>query len=35
MHYDMHDPSGTPLLLLHRGLFDIRYARFQAGKLCA
>jgi len=23
MHYDMHDPGGTPLLLLHRGLFDI------------
>ena len=23
MHYEVHDSSRTPLLLLHRGLFDI------------
>jgi len=23
MHYELHDSSGTPLLLLHGGLFDI------------
>ena len=23
MHYEVHDSSGTPLLLLHGGLFDI------------
>ena len=23
MHYGVHDSSGTPLLLLHGGLFDI------------
>ena len=23
MHYEIHDSSGTPLLLLHGGLFDI------------
>jgi hypothetical protein len=23
MHYELHDSSGTPLQLLHGGLFDI------------
>lgn len=23
MHYEVHDSSGSPLLLLHGGLFDI------------
>ena len=35
MHYEIHNSSGTPLLLLHGGLFDI-HQQFDAllrGKL--
>jgi hypothetical protein len=35
MHYEIHDWSGTPLLLLHGGLFDIhqQFDELLAGKL--
>ena len=35
MHYEVHDSSGTPLLLLHGGLFDIhqQFGELLRGKL--
>ena len=35
MHYEVHDSSGTPLLLLHGGLFDIhqQFGELLPGKL--
>ena len=35
MHYEIHDSSGTPLLLLHGGLFDIhqQFDELLPGKL--
>ncbi len=35
MHYEVHDSSGTPLLLLHGGLFDIhqQFDELLPGKL--
>jgi len=35
MHYEVHDSSGTPLLLLHGGLFDIhqQFGELPPGKL--
>jgi len=35
MHYEGHDSSGTPLLLLHGGLFDIhqQFGELLPGKL--
>jgi hypothetical protein len=35
MHYAEYDLSGTPLLLLHRGLFDIhqQFGELLPGKL--
>ena len=35
MHYEVHDSSGTPLLQLHGGLFDIhqQFGELLPGKL--
>jgi len=35
MHYEVHDSSGTPLLLLHGGLFDThqQFGELLPGKL--
>jgi hypothetical protein len=35
MHYEVHDSSGTPLLLLHGGPFDIhqQFGELLRGKL--
>jgi hypothetical protein len=35
VHYEVHDSSGTPLLLLHGGLFDIhqQFGELLPGKL--
>ena len=35
LHYEVHDSSGTPLLLLHGGLFDThqQFGELLPGKL--